>query len=205
MDYKPDTLGSTAYRLCVFKVKDFLKYINPSVDPKNHYQLKKVLSFLEELQTNSIIKSFSDTEYRSLVTIPDLKLTKSNKTGWIVEVWIAEELFYYSHPFLLPYTRKKKTMDEFEVQFKMIEVFSSISIEKVFLIKEFLESYPSKVRNSRITNIKREFIKWVKVFTESGVIENDYKIIQDGKYYSTEELTINNISSGFVIYEKLNI
>ena len=205
LDYTPDQLGSTSYRLCVFHVKDLLKHMDPNVASTNHYQLKKILLFLDELQKNSIIKSFSDKEYRSLVTIPELKVTKSTQTGWSVQVWVAEELFYYSYPFVLPHICKKKTMDEFEVQFKVIELFSSITIEKTFLIKEFLDSYPSVIRNSRITNIKREFIQWVKLLTESNIIENNYKIIQKGRYSSVKQLTIDNISEGFVIYEKIHI
>lgn len=37
---------------------------------------------------------------------------------------IAEELFYYNYPFLLPdFFRKKNTKDEFEVQFEILKVF----------------------------------------------------------------------------------
>lgn len=205
LDYTTDKLGSTSYRLYVFTVKDLVKYMNPNVCPTNYYQFKKVLLFLGELQKNSIIESFSDTEYRSLVTIPELKLSKSAKTGWTAQVWVAEELFYYSHPFILPHIQNKKTIDEFEVQFKMIEIFSSIHIEKVFLVKDFLDSYPSVIRNSRITNIKCEFIKWVKLFIECNIIDNNYKIIQNGQHYSVKELTIHNISEGFVRYEKIHL
>lgn len=97
------------------------------------------------------------------------------------------------------------TTDEFEVQFKIIQVFSSSNIEKIFLVKEFLQSYHSKISNSRIRDIKLEFIKWINLLTESNIIENNYKIIQKGQYHSTKELTINNISEGFILYEKITL
>jgi hypothetical protein len=45
----------------------------------------------------------------------------------------------------------------------------------------------------------------VKTLQESDLIEANSKIISDGKYYSTNELTIQNISEGFVLYERLLI
>jgi hypothetical protein len=89
--------------------------------------------FFDELQYNSLIKFFNDSYYRSLVTIPEVKLTKTKKNAWVAEVWIAEELFYYAHPFLFPDLLKRKlTKHQFEVQFHVIQVFSSIDIEKLF-------------------------------------------------------------------------
>ena len=87
----------------------------------------------KELQTNSLIKFFSDTQYRSLVTIPEVKLEKEKQNTWIANVWIAEELFYYAHPFLLPDLLKPKlTKHQFKVQFKVIQVFSSDKNEKIY-------------------------------------------------------------------------
>lgn len=50
-----------------------------------------MLDFFNELQINSLIKIFSDTQYRSLVTIPDVKLEKGKKNTWFANVWIADE------------------------------------------------------------------------------------------------------------------
>ena len=63
-------MGSTTYRQVIFQVKDFLEYQKKS---NNYYQL---IEFFDELQTNSLIKFFSDKEYRSLVTIPEVALSK---------------------------------------------------------------------------------------------------------------------------------
>lgn len=81
----------------------------------------------------------------------------------------------------------------------------SVNIEKVFFIQEFLSSYPSVISNQRITNMKRTFIQWVKLFEEHSLIESNYKIISDGKVYQTDQLTSSNISEGFIVHEKLSI
>jgi hypothetical protein len=93
--------------------------------------------------------------------------------------------------------------DEFDVTFEVLKNYGSVSIEKKFFIKEFLASY--NISNQRITNMKRTFLQLVKVFEEHDLIESNYKIISDGYHHSVEELTIHNISEGFLLYEKLSI
>lgn len=153
-----------------------------------------------------MIQYFTDSEYRSLVTIPEVKFEKSKQNSWIVKVWMAEELFYYAHPFLLPsFSKQRITKDQFEVQFKVIQVFSSINLEKKFFIKEFLDSYSAVLSNQRITKIKKLFLQFVGFLKEHDLIESNYKIISDGYYHSVQELNIHNISEGFILYEKLSI
>ena len=99
----------------------------------------------------------------------------------------------------------KLTKDQLEVRFKFIQVFSSVNIEKVFFIQEFLSSYPSVISNQRKNNIKKYFIQLVHLFKEQDFIEDNYKIISNGHYYFTKEFNTHDISEGFVIYEKLSI
>ena len=55
LDYQIDSLKSTRYRLVTFRVQDFLRYTG---ETHNYYQLKKLLEFFDELQTNSLILDF---------------------------------------------------------------------------------------------------------------------------------------------------
>ena len=210
LDFTRDYLGSTPYRQVVFRLQDFLKYQNSIVNVKstNYPQLKKVKDFFQELQKNLLIQSFTDFKYRSLVTIPQVELEKSkqNQNCWIAKVWIAEELFDYVHPFLLPsFFKQKTTKDQFEVQFKIIQVFSSINIEKTFLVKEFLDSYSAVLFNQRRTKIKKLFLQFVGLLKEHDLIESNSKIISDGLLVDVDELTTTNIEQDFVLYEKLSI
>lgn len=90
---------------------------------------KQRIDFFDELQTSSLIKSFTDTEYRSLVTVPEVKLQKSKQNCWAAKILIAEELFYYPHPFLIPDLFKRKLR---KYEFEVIQVFSSVDLEKSF-------------------------------------------------------------------------
>ena len=203
LDYEIDSLKSTRYRLVKFRVQDFLRYIGESY---NYYQLKKLLIFFDELQTNSLIKFFSDSYYRSLVTIPEVILEKEKQNTWIANVWMAEELFYYAHPFLFPDLLKRKlTAHQFEVQFKVIQVFSSVDMEKYFSIEEFFQNYPSVLSNQDKNMMKEYFIELIQLFKEYELIESTYKVVSTKTLYETNKLTPQNISKGFVVYEKLSI
>ena len=128
------------------------------------------------------------------------------QNSWTAKIWIAEELFYYTHPFLLPDLFKRKlTKHEFQVQFKVIQVFSSVDIEKSFSIKEFFQNYPSTLTNQQKTKIKKYFIRLIQMFQEYELLDPDYKIISNGKLYDTDQLTSNNISEGFIVYERISI
>ena len=203
LNYKIDSLGTTSYRLVQFRVQDFLKYTKLS---SNYHQLKKLIEFFDELQTNSLIKFFSNQKYRSLVTIPEVNLQKGKQNSWTVELWIADELFYYSHPFLLPdLFRRKLTKLQLEVQVHVIRTFSSFDTQKVFYLKEFLQAYPSTLNNQQITSVKRYFIQLMEIFEEHQLIESSYQVILDDKVYHVDKLLTNNISQGFIVFEKLLI
>ncbi len=100
---------------------------------------------------------------------------------------------------------KKLTTDEFQVQFEIIKVFTSVSIKKEFFVKEFLDSYSSILSNQRRTKIKKLFIQLVGVLKEHDLIESNYKIISNGLLVDIDELITTNIEQGFVRYEKLSI
>jgi hypothetical protein len=169
--------------------------------------LEKIKKFFQQLQTGVFLTSFDDNHFQSLVAIPQVKLEKSLKHKyWIARVWLVEDLFYYNYPFYFPNIfQTKLTKDQLEVRFKFIQVFSSVNIEKVFFIQEFLSSYPSVISNQRKNNIKKYFIQLVHLFKEQDLIEDNYKIISNGHYYFTKEFNTHDISEGFVIYEKLSI
>ena len=169
------------------------------------YFVCKVKHFLKKLQTGILCTSFSDTHFQSLAAVPLVKFTKVQKF-WLVRVWVAQELFYYQYPFYLSYlfqTKLKKY--QFEVQVHVFKTFSSKNIEKVFLIKEFLQNYTSRLSNQQKTKVKEYFIQSIQLFQQYDLIENNYKIISNGFLLPTDLLTSKNISEGFVIYEKLSV
>ncbi len=124
----------------------------------------------------------------------------------MANVWVVEDLFYYQHPFILPdFFRQKLTKSELEVRLKLIQIFTSVSIEKVIDIKSFFNSYSSTLNSQQKTKIKKSFLEVVKILEEHQLIESKYKIISNGRLLDASKLTIKNISEGFIFYEKLSI
>lgn len=164
LNYKIDSVGTTSYRLVQFRVQDFLKYTKLS---SNYYQLKKLIEFFDELQTNSLIKFFRNQKYRSLVTIPEVNLQKGKQNSWTAEVWITDKLFYYAHSFFLPdLFQVKLTKIQLEVQVHVIRTFSSFETQKIFYVEEFLQAYPSTLNNQQITSVTHYFIQLIEIFEE---------------------------------------
>ena len=94
-DLKFDTeyLGEIKYCKFTFRLRDFLEYQNPHFKSTNHYQLQKLKTFFQELQTEVLISSFDDHHFQSLVAIPQVKLEKPrNQKYWIAKIWLMEEL-----------------------------------------------------------------------------------------------------------------
>lgn len=137
LDYQTKTLTSS-FRQFRFPLRDFLNHASKA---SNQYQLIKLKEFFNVLNQNLIIECFTDKSYRMLVTIFESHVYKSKQNIWLVDVWMVNELFYYSYPFDFPnFFNTKLTKDQFEVRFKFIQVFSSINIEKVFWVQEFISS-----------------------------------------------------------------
>ena len=202
LDFEVKYIDQIPYRVVVFRLQDFLQVQNKS---NNQYQLVKVKKFFKKLQTGILMTSFSDTHFQSLVAVPLVKFNKVQKF-WVGQVWLAQELFYYKYPFYLPdLFQRKLTKDEFEVQVQVFKIFSSENIEKIFLIKEFFQNYTSRLSNQQKTKMKGYFIQSVKVFQKHHLVENNYKILSNGFFIDTDQLTISNISQGFVIYERLSV
>ena len=207
LDYTIKNWDGISYRKVTFIIRDFIKYQNPIISSTNRYQLQKTKSFIQQLQTGVLITSFTDTTFQSLIAIPRVTFERSPKQKYLIgNVWLVDDLFHYEYPFYLPNIfQRKLTKDQFRVRFKFFQVFSSISIEKEFLVGSFLDSYPVMVSNQQKKIIKQEFIELVQLVQGINLIDNHYKIISNGKYYGTDQLNVENISEGFIIYEKFNL
>nr|UDP55598.1 hypothetical protein orf117 [Schizostauron trachyderma] len=100
LNFQIESLGGISYRQVTFKVRDFIKLQNPTVKSTNHYQLKKIKEFIQQLQTEFFITSFDNNHFQSLVAIAisQVKLQKSPKHKyWVGRVWLVEELFYLTY------------------------------------------------------------------------------------------------------------
>ncbi len=152
---------TSEFRRYKFPLRDFLNYNNKS---NNYYQVKKLKTFFDLVKNNFVIESFSNKHYRMLVTVPEVSVYKSEQNILMVEIWIAEELFHYLHPFLFSdIFQQKLTKHQFQVLFEIIKNYSSIHFRKEFNITQFLDNYPSVLSNQHKRQIQEYFIHYLKI------------------------------------------
>ena len=208
LDYQTKTLRSN-FRQFKFPLRDFLNY---SRQTSSHYQLKKLKEFFNILRQNLVIECFTDKSYRMLVSIPEVFVYKSERNIWLVEVWIAEELFHYLHPFLFyDFFNKKLPMDEFQVLFEIIKTFSSNSTRKEFNIQQIFDSYSSNINGNRQKTIKQYFIQYLQILQEQGKIQDTVffpSFNPENKEKSTcriDKLTPKRFSEPFFVVEVIDV
>lgn len=200
IEYERECLGDTSYRCVIFKVSDFLKFQDETY---SYYKLKKLKEFFDNLQTNFIIQKFSDSYFQSLVSVPKVEFFKE-KRSVMTKIWVVDDLFYYKYPFSFPHFKTKNIgKHEFTVLSYIVTTFTStISIGKNYDVNQFIESC-STLSNKDIRLIKEYFIKYIKQFVDYSLIENNILLMENKRFCTVEELTIQNILEGFTLYELL--
>ena len=92
-------ISNESYRIISFRVSDFLEFTGK--EKTNYYQIRKLVDFLESLQSLPPIQQyFSDGGFRSALIFPYLEVRR--KKSWCIELAISERLYFYQYPFSFP-------------------------------------------------------------------------------------------------------
>jgi hypothetical protein len=207
LDYKTEIFDGDSYRIIIFRVKNFLDVSHSHYNSQDeYYKMQKTRDFLRDLQQNLFISCFTDSYFKSIVTIPKLELYKCKKSKcWLTRISLLEQLFDYQYPFKYPDLFETESIklnkDQYLVGFEFIRVFSSKNATKNFYLREFFQQHP--VSNKRIRDIKRIFIELTQEFYQFGLIDSKVKLMLHNDYIDIENLTTFNISDGFILYEKI--
>jgi hypothetical protein len=192
---------TSEFRRYRFPLRDFLNYNNLT---PNYYQVKKLKTFFDLVKTNFVIESFFNKYYRMLVTIPEVSVYKSEQNILMVEIWIAEELFHYLHPFLFSdIFRQKLTKHQFQVLFEIIKTYTSIHLRKEFNITQFLDNYPSVLSNQHKRQIQEYFIQYLKVLHQEGKLQDKVLDLSSNKVLQITDL--NSSSSQIAVFENIKV
>jgi len=195
-------LKDQVYYVITFPVRDFLRF--KGVQKRNQYQLTKAVNFLRSLQDLKPLQNFSDTSFRSWVIFPYLKLDHKPGRPWIVEIGIAEELYFYNYPFFFPdcFLNYRGKYD-LQVKLELIRVMGTLSLKKLFPIESFLEDLvnQSSLSNRDLTQVKKTIINLVSMLKESKSIESQLTLIpKNGSLIETNELTPLLLTKSRYIY-----
>jgi len=200
LNYTPGQLTSN-FRKYNFPLRKFLKFINKKT---NQYQLNKAKEFFDLLKKNFVIESFSDRHYRMLVTLPEVNLIKSQQNIWNVEIWVAEELFDYLHPFIFSdLFETNLSRHQFQVLFEIIKVYSSNDIRKEFNIQQFLDNYPSVLNGQQKKKIKEHFISNLQVLNRLHKLRDKVIDISSNKILNIQDLNTSHLN--IAVFERIDI
>jgi len=129
------------------------------------------------------------------VTIPEVKVTKSQQNIWSVEIWIAKEFLDYLHPFIFPDLFKEKLpRHQFQVLFAIIKVYCSNDIRTEFKIQQFLENYPSVLSNQQKQRIKQYFIQYLQILNQNQRLQNKVLDLSPKKILNMNDLTTSHLN-----------
>jgi hypothetical protein len=200
--YEKD-LFSQKYYVIQFPVKDFMDFIQ--IENKNHYQLKKIIDFLHDLQNNiPPVTIFSDNYFRSAASIPFVEIQKEHKS-LVAKVLIAEQLYWYQYPFSFPSSFiSYQTNHELQVKLRIIQCMSTNSLEKVFHAIDFLEQF--NVSTQKQAHIKKLIVESFHQLQEHNRIENQFKLItKSGLIKEINKISPLRVgqSKTILFYEKL--
>jgi hypothetical protein len=196
---------TSEFRRYRFPLRDFLNYNNLT---PNYYQVKKLKTFFDMVKTNFVIESFSNKHYHMLITIPEVSVYKSEQNILMVEVWIAEELFNYLHPFLFSdLFQQKLTKHQFQVLFEIIKTYTSIHLRKEFNIQQFIHSYPSTLNGKLKIKIKEHFIQYLQVLENQLKIKAKVLLLPSNEIHNIHQLTYNHLRKNktIVAFEIIDI
>lgn len=200
LNYTPGQLTSK-FRKYNFPLRKFLKFINKKT---NQYQLNKTREFFDLVKKNFVIESFSDRHYRMLVTLPEVNVIKSQQNIWNVEIWIAEELFDYLHPFIFSdLFETKLSSHQFQVLFEIIKVYSSNDIRKEFHIQQFLDNSSFVLSSQQKKKIKEHFIRYLQVLNQQHKLRDKVIDLSSNKNLNIQDLNTSHLN--IAVFESIDI
>ena len=139
-----------------------------------------------------------------LVTLPEVSVYKSEQNILMVEIWIAEELFNYLHPFLFSdFFQQKLTKHQFQVLFEIIKNYSSIHFRKEFNITQFLDNYPSVLSNQHKRQIQEYFIHYLKILHQEEKLQDKVLDLSSNKVFQITNL--NSSYSQIAVFENIKV
>ena len=142
---------------------------------KSTSQRRKALGFFGNLQEiKPLLQKFSNEEFRRSVMFPYLRLRKQNRR-WTLMIAIGEEFYYYPYPFFFPASFLHcKNKYDLEMKIQLIESFSTVDLEKRFLLESFLNQF--SVPNKERKKIKKQLIDLFSELRDFGFIEKEIRL-----------------------------
>lgn len=175
-------LSSQIYYQIDFRLQEFIDFLGLK---NSYYQIKKTKDFFDlfyDLQRQQkIMNQIDENGFRSYVLFPVLSIEKSGKSNcWTISISIAEQLFFYLYPYLLPleFVRVQNKLDS-EVKKELWHVMSNVSAKKNLALRDFLSRFA--VSNSMRTQIKKKIIELLELLERENCINSEFRLMEDNE------------------------
>ena len=190
-------ISNERYRIISFRVSEFLEFIGK--EKTNYYQIRKLVDFLESLQTLPPIRQyFSDGGFRSALIFPYLEVRR--KKSWCVELAVLERLYFYQYPFSFPKNFLICNQKyQLRVQLFFLQSFSISSLKKEFQIEKFFQTF--SVSNSKTKDLRNYMIQLFASLESSKRIEPGFEVLlKTNQRKKVGKLTLKLISGAKLIF-----
>jgi len=190
-DCKKHRIKEQLYYCLEFPLSEFVKFTGIKIS--NHSEREKLIMYFEKLQKlDPIVKKFSDKAFQSYICFPYVGCENPLGNSWMIEIFAAEELFYFPYPFQLPrYFLFSMHINDRRLKLRFLKSLAVSNQEKTLDLEEFFGIV--NLPNKQLIQIKKSMIKLFKGLVESNTIQNEIEIVlKSGK--KTEQL-IENLTS----------
>ena len=161
------------YRL-KFPLSKFVKYTGIRIS--NQSGRKNILGYFKQLhKLDPIVKEFSDGAFRSSVCFIYAECKNPSGKAWLIEVLLAEELFWFPYPFQLPKSFLiSRHKNDLRLKIRLIKALAVREQEKVLDLREFFNII--SVSNKRLIRIKENIIQLLRELVQDGIINDTIEI-----------------------------
>ena len=193
-DCQKHWIKNQLYYILKFTLADFLDFTGITIT--KNYQRKKVLKYFKDLQKlDPIVREFSDESFRSYVSFPYVDSHNPFSNSWVIEVFIAEELFNFSYPFIFPESfLRGKSKNDFRLKLLLIQSLSVKDQQKKLDIQELFQRVTTS--NSRMVQMKENLIELLEELVEKKSLGPEIQIIS--KSGKKKHMQIKNLTSSSI-------
>ena len=133
------------------------------------------------LAEGSMVKEFSDGAFRSYVCFLYADCENPSGKSWVIEVFAAEELFWFPYPFQLPKSFLiSRHKNDLRLKVLFMKSLAVSNQEKILNLEEFFNTI--NVRNDQLIKIKEGMIQLLQELVKDKIIHNQLEIVfKNGK------------------------
>ena len=174
-DCKTHIIKEQSYFILKFTLSEFVKFTGIQISKQS--QRSKLIRYFRQLQKlDPIVEEFSDRAFRSYVCFPYVGCDNPWGNSWIVEIFVAEALIYFSYPFKLPKSFSFFTgKNDLRLKLLLMKSLAVHKQEKLLNLDEFFNKV--NVSNNQLIKIKKSIIQLLNELVENKIIHNEVRLV----------------------------